>query len=264
MGKARIDRRRKARERNKTQLNLLGLPPELRNQIIDYCVEDVHKVHLSADGTASVPSLAQTCRQFRQEILPVWYARFPASASTIKCHVHNLDFQGVFDFLPSVAVHNLDFQYGFDFLSSVVNESWTSWLLSSLEHPKKEPQKKLRVSLTFDNHTAPYHLEICAHWPSESASEECLPQSNMCKSPRPQLTADQQIRLDSHITHVLSISMRPIWQRIRAANRRAGGPEFDEKARWSKGFTMVEIAKLLSGEAESVKSTDCQEGEGID
>ncbi|KAK5683512.1 hypothetical protein LTS10_005045 [Elasticomyces elasticus] len=95
MGRARIARCRKGKEKNEKGLSLLRLPAELRNEITQYCVDDVHEVHISADGTINVPSLAQTCRQLRYETIPMWKARYISTPMHLECFVHNFDFDGV-------------------------------------------------------------------------------------------------------------------------------------------------------------------------
>ncbi|KAK3640989.1 hypothetical protein LTR56_011639 [Elasticomyces elasticus] len=98
MGKARIERCRKARERYAatwSHTNILRLPAEVRNLITEQYVNDIRQVHISTKGTVSVPSLAQACSQLRHEILPVWREHFESVPMQLKCFVRNFDFEGL-------------------------------------------------------------------------------------------------------------------------------------------------------------------------
>ncbi|KAK5713447.1 hypothetical protein LTR15_011147 [Elasticomyces elasticus] len=99
MGKARIERRRKARERATRKSRLLCVPAELRNIIVDYCLEDVSKVYIARDDTIRTPPLARTCRQLRQEVLPRLHPRHT------EAYVHNFDFREVSRVLKDLPSH---------------------------------------------------------------------------------------------------------------------------------------------------------------
>ncbi|KAK4888385.1 hypothetical protein LTR27_012708 [Elasticomyces elasticus] len=98
MGKARIERCHKARERTAAtwrHTNILRLPAEIRNLITEEYINDIRQVHISAKGTVSVPSLAQACRQLRHEILPVWREHYDSVPMKTRCFVRNFDFEGL-------------------------------------------------------------------------------------------------------------------------------------------------------------------------
>jgi len=94
-----------SKEPQSEQSNQLeNMPPELRNMVYEFYLEDYKPTRVSlVDGKPVPPPLTRVCRQLRAEFLPMWQAPDAkqdfTSTRILKVQIINMDFEPLMQFI---------------------------------------------------------------------------------------------------------------------------------------------------------------------